>query len=81
MSKQKMTPEKKNVISNLLEAFDIKTKADLQDALKLLLCSTIQEVLEIVNILRKKDHLDTMRGPPINFAKNVIRVFTRKCAS
>jgi len=46
MSKKKLTPEKKNVILNLLEAYDIKTTADLQDALKDLLGSTIQEMLE-----------------------------------
>ena len=34
MPKQKLTPEKKNVISNLLEAYDFKAAADLQDALK-----------------------------------------------
>ena len=46
MSKQKLTPEKRNVIANLPEAYDIKSTSDLQDALKDLLGSTIQEMLE-----------------------------------
>jgi len=41
-----MTPEKQNVITSLLEAYDIKTTAELQDALKDLLGGSIQGMLE-----------------------------------
>lgn len=47
MIKRKLTPEKKNVISSLIEAYDIKTTGDLQEALKDLLGGTIQEMLEV----------------------------------
>ena len=42
----KMTPEKKAVIANLIEMYDIKTMSDIQDALKDLLGGTIQGMLE-----------------------------------
>ena len=45
-AKNRMTPEKKNVIASLIEAYEIKTTADLQEALKDLLGGTIQEMLE-----------------------------------
>jgi len=44
--KEKLSPEKKDVIASLLETYDIKTTADLQEALKDLLGGTIQEMLE-----------------------------------
>ena len=44
--KNRMSPEKKNAIESLLEAYDIKTTADLQDALKDLLGGTIEGMLE-----------------------------------
>ena len=44
--KEKMSVEKKEVIASLIEAYDIKTTADLQNALKDLLGGTIQEMLE-----------------------------------
>lgn len=46
MGRRKLTAEKKNVIASLIEAYDIKTTGDLQDALKDLLGGTIQEMLE-----------------------------------
>ena len=45
-AKAKSSPEKKEVIASLVEAYDIKTTADLQNALKDLLGGTIQEMLE-----------------------------------
>ena len=42
----KMTPEKKNIITSLIETYDVKTMKDIQDALKDLLGGTIQEMLE-----------------------------------
>lgn len=44
--KRRLTPEKKNIIASLLEVYDIKTTADIQDALKDLLGGTIEEMLE-----------------------------------
>lgn len=44
---RKLTPEKKNVIAELIEMYDIKTTKDLQNALKDLLGGTIQEMLEL----------------------------------
>jgi len=44
--RRKITPEKKEVIANLIEMYDIKTMADIQDALKDLLGGTIQGMLE-----------------------------------
>jgi len=45
-AKERLSPEKKNVIAGLLETYDVKTTADLQAALKALLGGTIQEMLE-----------------------------------
>jgi len=42
----KLTAEKKEIIGNLIEAYDIKTTKDIQEALKDLLGGTIQEMLE-----------------------------------
>jgi len=44
--RHKLTPEKKDMIANLIEMYDIKTMADIQDALKDLLGGTIQGMLE-----------------------------------
>jgi transposase-like protein len=44
--KQRMTQEKKNVITSLLEMYDIQTPGDLQAALKDLMGETLQEMLE-----------------------------------
>ena len=41
-----LTPEKKNIIASLIEMYDIKSTADLQDALKDLMGGTIQGMLE-----------------------------------
>jgi len=42
----KLTAEKKEIIGNLIETYDIKTTKDIQEALKDLLGGTIQEMLE-----------------------------------
>ena len=44
--KQRMSQEKKNVITSVLEMYDIQTTGDLQAALKDLMGETIQEMLE-----------------------------------
>lgn len=44
--KERMAPEKKNLIAELIQMYDIKTAEDIQDALKDLLGGTIQEMLE-----------------------------------
>ena len=44
--KKKLSEEKKGLIANLLETYDIKTTSDIQAALKDLLGGTIQEMLE-----------------------------------
>ena len=44
--KSRMTDEKRNVIAALLEAYDVKTADDVQDALKDLLGGTIEEMLQ-----------------------------------
>ena len=41
-----MTDGKKNIIQWLLQEYEIKTADDIQEALKDLLCGTIQEMLE-----------------------------------
>ena len=41
-----MSPEKMNIIGQLIEMYDIKTAADVQEALKDLLGGTIQNMLE-----------------------------------
>ena len=46
VARHKLTPEKKELIGNLIEAYDIKTMTDIQDALKDLLGGTIQGMLE-----------------------------------
>ena len=45
-TKRKLTPEKKDMIANLIEMYDIKTVSDIQEALKDLLGSTVQGMLE-----------------------------------
>ena len=45
-ARHKLTPEKKELIGNLMATYDIKTMADIQDALKDLLGGTIQGMLE-----------------------------------
>jgi len=44
--RRNLTPEKKEVIANLIEMYDIKTMSDIQAALKDLLGGTIQGMLE-----------------------------------
>jgi transposase-like protein len=44
--RERMSAEKKSVIGNLIEMYDIKNAKDLQDALKDLLGDTLQEMLE-----------------------------------
>ena len=41
-----LSEEKRNIIGQLIEMYDIKTAADIQEALKDLLCGTIQSMLE-----------------------------------
>ena len=43
---RKLSEEKRNIISKLLETYEIKTTGDIQKALKDLLGGTIQEMLE-----------------------------------
>ena len=45
-ARHKLTPEKKNLIANLIEMYDVKTMSDIQEALKDLLGGTIQGMLE-----------------------------------
>ena len=45
-ARHKLTAEKKELIGNLVEMYDIKTMADIQEALKDLLGGTIQGILE-----------------------------------
>jgi len=42
----RMTPENRNMMKQLIEMYDVKTMTDIQDALKDLLGGTIQEMLE-----------------------------------
>ena len=42
----RMTPEKRNMMKQLIEMYDVKTMTDIQEALKDLLGGTIQEMLE-----------------------------------
>ena len=51
--KSRMTDEKRNIIAALLEAYDVKTADDVQDALKDLLGGTIEEMLQA----EMSDHL------------------------
>jgi len=44
--KVNLTPEKRNIIGQLIEMYDVKSLSDIQDALKDLLGGTIQEMLE-----------------------------------
>ena len=44
--KSALSEEKRNIIGQLIEMYDIKTAADVQDALKDLLGGTIQSILE-----------------------------------
>ncbi|MGI6174190.1 MAG: IS256 family transposase, partial [Christensenellales bacterium] len=41
-----LSEEKRNIISQLVEMYDIKTASDIQEALKDLLGGTIQNMLE-----------------------------------
>ena len=44
--REKMSEGKKNIIAGLIQEYDIKTAADIQEALKDLLGGTIQEMME-----------------------------------
>ena len=44
--RESMSEGKKNIITGLLQEYDIKTAKDIEDALKELLSGTIQEMLE-----------------------------------
>ena len=41
-----MDPAKKNIVSELIKTYDIKTAKDIQEALKDLLGETLQDMLE-----------------------------------
>jgi transposase, mutator family len=45
--KEPMDPEKKNIVSELIKTYDIKTVKDIQEALKDLLGEILQDMLEV----------------------------------
>ena len=49
-----LSEEKRNIIGQLIEMYDIKTAADIQEALKDLLARTNQSMLETELFLRKR---------------------------
>ena len=49
-----LSEEKRNIIGQLIEMYDIKTAADIQEALKDLLAGTNQSMLETELFLRKR---------------------------
>ena len=67
-SKYAIPEEKKELLVNLIEMYDIKTAADLQDALKALLGGTIQTMLEqeINEQIKAKEEAD----PEYNDSRN-----------
>ena len=67
-SKYAIPEEKKELLVNLIEMYDIKTAADLQDALKDLLGGTIQTMLEqeINEQIKAKEEAD----PEYNDSRN-----------
>ena len=67
--RHKLTPEKKEVIADLIEMYGIQTTADLQDALKDLLGGTIQEMLES----ELDEHLGYERGEQTEVQKTNYR--------
>ena len=44
--REPMNPAKKNIVSELIKTYDIKTAKDIQEALKDLLGETLQDMLE-----------------------------------
>ncbi len=44
--KERMSEGKRSIISGLIQEYDVKTAADIEDALKDLLGGTIQEMME-----------------------------------
>ena len=44
--REPMSEEKKNIIAELIEEYDIRTAKDIEDALRDLMGGTIQEMLE-----------------------------------
>ena len=67
--RNRLSPEKKDVIANLIEACNIKTTGDLQDALKDLLGGIIQEMLEY----ELDEELGYVKSESTDFAKNNYR--------
>jgi len=67
--KRIITPEKKELISKLIEEYDIKTAKDLQEALKDLLGDTIQNMLEA----ELDEHLGYERYEPTEEPKSNYR--------
>ena len=68
MSK-KLSEEKRNIITNLIETYDIKSTADMQSALKELMGGTIQEMLEA----ELDEHMGYEKGAPTAEAKTNYR--------
>jgi transposase-like protein len=64
-----MSTEKKDVIASLIEAYDIKTTGDLQNALKDLMGGTIQEMLES----ELDEELGYAKGESTDFPKDNYR--------
>jgi len=68
-ARQRLTPEKKEVIADLIQMYDIRTTADLQCALKDLLGGAIQEMLEI----ELDEHLGYEKGEQTELPKTNYR--------
>ena len=63
-----LSEEKRNIIGQLIEMYDIKTAADVQDALKDLLGETIQSILEaeLDQQIKEREEVD----PEYNDSRN-----------
>ena len=67
--REPMSEGKKNIITGLLQEYDIKTAKDIEDALKDLLSGTIQEMLEAemdehlgYEVYERSDNTDSRNG-------------------
>lgn len=73
IKREPMNPAKKNIVSELIKTYDIKTAKDIQESLKDLLDETLQDLLEA----EINEHLgyDNILGiKTLKTAETVIRV-------
>ena len=71
--REPMNPAKKNIVSELIKTYDIKTAKDIQESLKDLLDETLQDLLE-AEINEHLGYDNILGNKTLKTAETVIRV-------